>query len=1018
MLRVNRHFTFAIFWLLALVVGAQNSGQQAGKDRNYNLVRDLVAEKSWALAYQRATDFLDQYPQAGEADEVKYLQALSSLKGYLPEGAQLARLYLDNRTLGVRTDQIKMAWADQLFAQKKYKQAGEIFEGITRQFISQNAYIRAQYFVAYCSYAAGDRDKALSKFKEVTRYQDDYRIKSAYYAGSILYEQKDFEEALRYLLIADEETSLQLSGMIANVYFQLDKRDDLIAYAKNKIEKSNRTTKISLYRLLGEVYFDQRNFDDASDNFQRSVDLSKKGVEVSTYYKLAFSYDQLDQPEKAIDNYKIAALRNSEVGQLSAFRLGQLYVNQQEFNFAAQSFEQASRFDFNVEIKEQSMFLPGKLKLKIGNFEEAIADLEEYLEQYPDANWRSEATDLLAEAYLRTSNYEKAIAHIENLPRQTEITRTAYQQVTLRKGQQLFNETKFERSRRFLSKSLRYTPDAELVAQAHYWMAESYVASEDPVAAKRAYQSVLNLGGSRAVRELKGLSHYGLGYIAYNEKAYARAANAFQAYIVTIDPEHAYYQDATLRLGDCQYALKNFTKAQAAYQELLNANYPRKDYLHYQLGLVAYQQEDQAEAERQFQRVVNNYSTSVLADNAAFQNGQMWFENAEFASAIRAFSIVVDQYSSSGLLPYALVKRGVCQANLEELKAAEVDFALVISNFSSHESAGDAIIGLQDLQKRGVEVASFSDLLARYKQANPDNSSLESIDFEQIKTNYFNRKYAQLAFLVDQFVRDYPESNFLPDAYYYLADGYYRSFDYSQAVNQFNRLLVYPNYDYYQRVLDKRGKSLLNLARNREAVSNYQLLSNAARNPREKYLAREGLMKAYQPIDGDSSIYFADEILTANWKPINGEHLAQLTKLRLFLDQERLTDAKPIADQLRQESSDEVGAEAAYLYSDILAQEKNHLASNQSIFELLNEFASYASWTDRGYLLLIDNYIALNELLQAEATANSIIDKSENDDLKIKAASKLEQVKTLELELIKQEQDSVEQVINEADSIK
>ncbi len=1018
MLRVKKHLTFAIFCLFALVTLAQNSGQQASEDRHYSIIRDLVGEKSWTLAYQRATDFLDQFPNSSQGKEVTYLQVLSSTKGFLPESQSLVSKYLDQQSAGIRTDQVKIAWADQLFSQKKYEKAGEVYVTISRQFVSMKAYVRAQYYVAYCNYAAGNKDEALSKFKEVTLHQDDYRIKSAYYAGSILYEQKQFDEALRYLLIADDEASLQVSGMIANVYFQLDRRDDLIDYAKKKIEKSNRTSKIALYRLLGEVYFDQRNFDLAAINFQRSVDLSKKGVEVSTYYKLAFSYDQLSQPTDAIDNYKIAALRNSEVGQLSAFRLGQLYVNQEEFNFAAQSFEQASRFDFNEEIKEQATFLPGKLKLKIGNFEEAIADLEQYLERYPEAGWRSEATDLLAEAYLRTSNYEKAITHIESLPRQTEITRTAYQQVTLRKGQQLFNETNFERSRRFLSKSLRYTPDQELVAQSYYWMAESYVASEDPGSAKKAYQSVLRLGGSREVRKLKGLSHYGLGYLAYNESDYSRAADAFLSYLATVDSDHAYYQDATLRLADCRYALKEFTQARLGYLELLNGNYPRKDYLHYQLGLVAYQTEEHAEAERQFQQVVTNYSSSVLADNAAFQNGQMWFENAEFASAIRAFTIVIEEYASSGLLPYALVKRGVCQANLEELSDAEADFSRVISDFSSHQSAADAIIGLQDLQKRGVELASFNDLLGKYKQANPGNSSLESIDFEQIKTNYFNRKYEQLRILVDQFIKDYPESNFLPDTYYYLADGYYRSFDYAQAISQFSLLLEYPNYDYYQRVLDKRGKSLLKLERTREAVTNYQLLGQAARNPREKYLAREGMMKAYQSIDADSAIFFADEILEANWKPINGEHLALLTKLRLFMEQERLEEAANLADQLRKESSDEVGAEAAYYYGHLLAKQSDFEGSNQSIFQLLNEFASYSNWTDRGYLLLIDNYIALNELLQAEATANSIIEKSTNEALKKVAIQKLEQVKALELEILEQEQDSLKQVINEADSIK
>lgn len=1018
MLRLNKHLIFAIFFCLHLVAWAQNSGQQAGQDRNLATMRALIAEESWALAYQQSSTFLEQYPTSENASEVKYMQVLSSVRGSIPDGPQMAKCYLKGRTASIKTDLISIAWADRLFTEKQYKEAGEIYARISRQFVSRSTYVRTQYFQAYCAYASGDQENALTKFKEVTLYKGDYQLKSAYYAGTILYEQNDYEEALRYLLVADEDLELQLSGMIANVYFQLDRKNELIVYANDKIEVSNRTTKIALYRLLGEVHFEAASYTLASENFQRSVDLSKRGVEASTYYKLAYSYDQLKQSDKAIDNYKIAALRNSEIGQLSAFRLGQLYVDRNEFNFAAQSFEQAARFDFNAQIKEQSTFLPGKLKLKVGNFEEAIADLEEYLSEYTDASWRSEATDLLAEAYLRTSNYEKAITHIENLPRQTEVTRAAYQQVTLVKGQQLFNETKFEKARSFFSKSLRYTPDEDLVAKAYYWMAESYVASKSPVAARRAYQSVLNLGNDTETRRLKGLSHYGLAYLSYNEKDYAAAARAFMAYLRVFGPEHTYHQDATLRLADCRYVLKDFDQARSGYQQLLRLDYPRRDYLHFQLGLVAYQADEREVAERQFQQVVTSFPKSVLADNAAFQNGQMWFENTAFAKAIVAFSVVVEEYSSSGLLPYALVKRGVCQANLSELALAEQDFARVISEFPSHTSAGDAIIGLQDLQKRGVEVNTFNELLTQYKQANPENTSLESIDFEQIKTNYFNRKYDQLAFLVNQFVKDYPESNFLPDAYYYLADGFYQSADFPQAITQFDRLLVFPNYDYYQRVLDKRGKALLSIGRDREAISNFRLLDNSARNPREQYIAREGLMKAYQSIDSDSAIYFADEILVANWKPINGEHLAMLTKLRLFLKLKRLDEAKELADQLRKTSKDEVGAEAAYQYSFVQAVEKDFAASNQSIFQLLNEFASYSKWTDQGYLLLIDNYMAMNELLQAEATANSILEKSANENLKQQAQNKLNEIKALEIKVLQQEKDSLNQAINEADSIK
>lgn len=1007
-----------IFWLISFHAMAQNSGEQSVIDRHFSDIMTHAAEGNWNPAYEQAQLFIDRYPASGYSDQVRFVYILSALKGDLPGAEEKSIAYLDDQTKGLRTEKIRIALADFRFAKKKYKEAGELYASISRKIVSTPEYVRSQYFTAYCAYAEGDKSDALPKFQAVTLFPGEYRSKSAYYAGSIFYQQDQMEEALRFLIMADEGGSLPVSGMIANVYFKLNRKDDLIDYAKRKIANSDRLTKIALYRLLGEVYYERRDFAEVAEYFQKSVDLSRKGVEASTYYKLAFAYDQQGLADKAIGNYKIAALQNSEVGQLSAFRLGELYVAHENYNFAAQSFEQASRFSFNQDLQEQASFLPGKLKLKSGNFDEAIRDLESYVANYPDARWRSEATDLLAEAFLRTSNYEKAIAHIEGLPRQTTTTRAAYQQVTFLKGQQLFNETKFKGAQQYFSKSLRYTPDRELVAQAYYWMAEAYGADGQYAQAGRAYQSCLNLAGSRQVRQLKGLSHYGLGYIAFNEQRYDQATNHFKTFLGVLPSDHIYYQDATVRLADCNYVGKNYVASQKAYEGLLASNYERKDYLYFQLGLVSYQLGNTGESESYFRRVLSDYPKSVYADNAAFQNGQMWFESADFSGAIRALTVMIERYGNSGLLPFALVRRGLSHANLAQLNESALDFSRVVQEFPGHEAASDAILGLQDLQKRGLDIDDFDQLLASYKGANPENSSLESIDFEQIKTQYFKQRYAILAQMVGQFVRDYPASNFLPDVYYYLADGYYRSFDYESAVQHFDSLLSYPNFDYYQRVLDKRGKSLLQLGRHREAVINYQLLTNSARNPREQHLAREGLMHAYIDIDVDSTIYFADEILRANWKPINGEHLAMLIKLRIYLDRDDHDLGKPIAEQLQNESNDEIGAEALLILAKFLSAESDLETSNQAIFDLLKRYGSYAKWTDRGYLLLIDNYIQLEELLQAEATANSIIEKSDDPELKAEAEVRLNAIRELEKEVLQQELDSLKQNSQPIDSIK
>jgi TolA-binding protein len=71
---------------------------------------------------------------------------------------------------------------------------------------------------------------------------------------------------------------------------------------------------------------------------------------------------------------------------------------------------------------------------------------------------------------------------------------------------------------------------------------------------------------------------------------------------------------------------------------------------------------------------------------------------------------------------------------------------------------------------------------------------------------------------------------------------------------------------------------------------------------------------------------------------------------------------------------DEYGAEAKYLVAEIQYLQKEHKASIETLFSLINDFASYQEWVGRGFLLLADNYLGLNEKFQAQATLRSIID--------------------------------------------
>ena len=85
-------------------------------------------------------------------------------------------------------------------------------------------------------------------------------------------------------------------------------------------------------------------------------------------------------------------------------------------------------------------------------------------------------------------------------------------------------------------------------------------------------------------------------------------------------------------------------------------------------------------------------------------------------------------------------------------------------------------------------------------------------------------------------------------------------------------------------------------------------------------------------------------------------------------------------------------AEAQYLLCSILYKQKKYKSSLELLFQLVETFSNYSFWYNKAYLLIAENYISMNELYQAKATLASIIEKSEDLEIKQIAKDRLTQI--------------------------
>ena len=67
------------------------------------------------------------------------------------------------------------------------------------------------------------------------------------------------------------------------------------------------------------------------------------------------------------------------------------------------------------------------------------------------------------------------------------------------------------------------------------------------------------------------------------------------------------------------------------------------------------------------------------------------------------------------------------------------------------------------------------------------------------------------------------------------------------------------------------------------------------------------------------------------------------------------------------------GAEAQYLIAEKAFNEDAFDACEQALFTLIETSYEQETWRNRGFLLLVSNYLGMNDLFQARATAESIL---------------------------------------------
>ena len=147
----------------------------------------------------------------------------------------------------------------------------------------------------------------------------------------------------------------------------------------------------------------------------------------------------------------------------------------------------------------------------------------------------------------------------------------------------------------------------------------------------------------------------------------------------------------------------------------------------------------------------------------------------------------------------------------------------------------------------------------------------------------------------------------------------------------------------------------------------------------------------YQTTKTDSTLYFAREVANTGDVVLGAKSKATLYSGKIYLSRNDYPKATEMFNQTIAISKDDFGAEAQYLIAQILYNQKKYKESSEMVMSKFKSDFSGASEKiiGRAYILLADDFVGLDNVFQAKATLNSLIDNISDKEVVAEAKAKL-----------------------------
>ncbi len=927
----------------------------------------------------------------------EYYSALCALELFNDNAENLLLAYVSKYPESPNSKSAYFEIGNFYYRQRRFDDAIKWYEKTDPAVLSDKDRMTYQFNMAYAHFEKKNYEKASPVFDRIKKTQSKYAYPSAYYLGVIFYEQKNYPKAL------DEFTFLKASKNYAEVtpyyiiqiYYLLGRYRELIAYSDEAISIPKVKKLNEIYLVTASAHFRLDNYTESAKLYEAYKIKTATRLNPQSNYELAYSYYVLGDYPTAVDIFKVVSEDQTFYAQNGMYTLADCFMKMNDRQAARHAFWKASKLDFDKEISRLAIYNYAKLSLELNYSQTAIESFQEYIKHYPKSENIDEAKSLLADALLSTRNYKDAIRILEGLDTRTNSANLAYQKVCYYHGIEVLNSRDFNRAISLFNKSLSYPVDKGIQALAWHWKGEALYQQKNYSEAIKFYTQSIQSASFREL-DIYPMALYSIAYAYFGNEDYKASVYFFDSYLKAEAesgrPDTRKVNDATLRLSDSYFVIKDYDKALYSYNKIINDQSPSADYALFQKGIILGLQNKQNDKIITLKSLLNNYPKSNYADDAYYESGTSYFVMGNLVDAINSFNELIRTHPNSRYISKAKLSLGLIYYNEAQDDRALQMYKSIINDYPGSEEAKESLLAIKNIY---IDAGNAEEYLAYVRTlpfASVSSGAQDSISYQAAYNRYLMGDCENALSGFNSYVYKFGNGNFITEARVYRSECLLRSNQPEKALEDLEYLINKNKTTYLERSLLIAARIVFDLKNYSKAIDYYIRLEQVAEYKENYGEAITGAMKSYMA-SGNSieAMRYCNKVIAYERASSEDINLAHLYKGKLLLTDEKIDEAYTEFTTVYANTKTVVGAEAKYLSAEILFNKGNYSEAQQACFDLSNQVPSYEYWVAKAFILLADTYSELGNDFQAKSTLQSIIDGYEaQDDIVPTAKHKLE----------------------------